>query len=187
MSRRCHLPGATLFTGTESQRGDRRLSFPTAPYVQRHAGGLALLVALGGTSYAATQPAADEAVAQIPRERTTPVSVDGDGKLRRDRYRLGNWDPTLSGDGRHAAFYSYARLSTRDGNDEADVYVRDLVRGATRLVSVGATGNSAKEGYSGAHRPAISANGRYVAFWSHWPGFVPGDIKIGVAVWRSSS
>ncbi|MBE2315358.1 PD40 domain-containing protein [Solirubrobacter sp. CPCC 204708] len=64
------------------------------------------------------------------------------------------YDPSVSHDGRYVAFTSRARNLGGDGR--ADVYVRDLKAGATRLV----TGAIKADAGS----PSLSADGRYVAF-----------------------
>jgi len=66
--------------------------------------------------------------------------------------------PSLSADGRFVAFESSAtNLHPDDGDDDNDVFVRDLTDGTTRLVSARQRGAFRAE-------PAISADGRYVAF-----------------------
>jgi Tol biopolymer transport system component len=86
--------------------------------------------------------------------------------------------PAISADGRIVAFISdAARLVDGDHNDSYDVFVRDLVSGETTRVSVrsnGAEGNgdSGRPELSG---PAISADGRYVAFTSFASDLVPRD------------
>ena len=72
------------------------------------------------------------------------------------------FDPSLSGDGRYVAFTSTAsNLVQGDTNNSADVFVRDHLNGTTRRMSI-STGGA--EGNSDSIRPAISADGRYVAF-----------------------
>src|SRR5262245_2491166 len=73
-------------------------------------------------------------------------------------------DPTISADGRYVACYSSAtNLVPGDSNLVRDVFVRDLLAGTTVRVSVdssGVQGNALSSGQ------AISADGRYVAFYS---------------------
>ena len=66
---------------------------------------LAVLIGFLGeaTSIATLAPAAG-------RVGTTAVSVDNDGRTRRDLYRLGSISAMLSASGRHVAFTSYADL-----------------------------------------------------------------------------
>jgi Tol biopolymer transport system component len=84
-------------------------------------------------------------------------------------------EPALSGDGRFVAFTSTANdLVAGDGNGVADVFVRDRVAGTTVRASVGAGGAEAL-GASG--EPAISADGRYVAFTSSAANLVANDTN----------
>lgn len=73
---------------------------------------------------------------------------------------------SISADGRYVAFASANDdLSTEDVNGVTDVFVRDLQANTTTLVSreTGATGTG---GGAPSIDPAISADGRYVAFTS---------------------
>jgi Tol biopolymer transport system component len=78
--------------------------------------------------------------------------------------------PSISADGRVVVFYSVAsNLAVRaDTNNAVDVYVRDLVAGTTRRVSVSSSGAQANRDSGGAEdlSQMISANGRYVVFAS---------------------
>ena len=83
--------------------------------------------------------------------------------------------PTISADGRYVAFMSDAtNLVAGDTNAATDVFVRDLVAGTTRRVSVGAGGTQA----NGASTfPALSRDGRHVAFHSDATNLVAGDTQ----------
>jgi Tol biopolymer transport system component len=82
-------------------------------------------------------------------------------------------EPGFSANGRYVVFTSYAsNLVVGDTNEGGDVFVRDLVAGTTRRVSLSATGG---QGNGGSERPAISADGRYVAFLSGASNLVPKD------------
>lgn len=84
------------------------------------------------------------------------VRVDG-GHNNGDSY----W-PSISADGRYVAFISYAtRLVVGDTNGYPDVFVRDRQTGITERVSVDSNGAQL---YAICADPAISADGRYVAF-----------------------
>ncbi|MDP8958392.1 MAG: hypothetical protein M3N51_04135, partial [Actinomycetota bacterium] len=84
-------------------------------------------------------------------------------------------DPDISADGRYVAFGSSApNLVVNDFNGEGDVFVRDRSRGATERVSVAPDGTSGND-YS--FPGVISADGRYVAFWSIASNLVPGDTN----------
>jgi Tol biopolymer transport system component len=81
--------------------------------------------------------------------------------------------PALSADGRYGAFYSDAsNLVSGDTNRARDVFVRDLQTGETTRVSVDGAG---AEGNDDSFEPAISADGRFVAFSSAATNLVAGD------------
>jgi Tol biopolymer transport system component len=73
--------------------------------------------------------------------------------------------PSISADGRYVAFVTASNnISDEDGTDNQDVYVRDTMTNKTRLVSRTVAGG-ASSGTS--NQPAISPDGRYVAFSSN--------------------
>jgi Tol biopolymer transport system component len=73
------------------------------------------------------------------------------------------------------AFESFAsNLVAGDTNGTAEVFVRDRVAQLTRRVSVGPGGQQAN---SGSFDPAISADGRFVAFPSSATNLVAGDTN----------
>ena len=79
----------------------------------------------------------------------------------------------ISADGRFVAFVSSAdNLVAGDGNLQLDVFVHDRVSGATERVSVSSSG---EEALGQSATPALSADGRFVAFASQAPNLVPGD------------
>jgi Tol biopolymer transport system component len=83
--------------------------------------------------------------------------------------------PSISADGRYVAFISDAtNLVAGDTNNSADIFVRDVVAGTTRRVSVGAGGVQAN-GDSGF--PSVSRDGQHVAFHSVASNLVPGDTN----------
>jgi Tol biopolymer transport system component len=85
--------------------------------------------------------------------------------------------PSISGDGRFVAFMSKApNLVAGDDNHNLDVFVRDRLDGTTEIVSVSTSG---EVGNAASLAPAISRNGRFVAFNSEASNFVPGDIDPG--------
>jgi len=85
--------------------------------------------------------------------------------------------PSLSGDGRFVAFSSYAsNLVPNDTNQRPDVFVRDVQTNVTERVSVGPGGAEAVGGF-GSFQPAISGDGRFVAFESDATNLVPGDTN----------
>jgi Tol biopolymer transport system component len=116
-----------------------------------------------------TNGSSDAFVRDLAHGRTTRVSVGSHGEqANSDTVR-----PTLSANGHFVVFRSWAsNLAPTDRNAGADVYVRDRWSGRTQLVSV-RTGSTQAVG--GAHRPWISASGRYVVFGSTSPNLVDGD------------
>src|SRR5207244_1338287 len=76
------------------------------------------------------------------------------------------------------AFSSDAtNLVGRDTNGAADVFVHDRVIGTTKRVSVSSTGAQANDDSVSGFAPAISADGRFVAFSSDATNLVPGDTN----------
>jgi Tol biopolymer transport system component len=84
----------------------------------------------------------------------------------------------LSTNGRYAVFESSASdLVSGDTNGATDVFVRDLAEGTTILVSVSANGDV---GNGASRSPAMTPDGRYVAFVSAANNLVAGDTN-GIA------
>jgi Tol biopolymer transport system component len=91
---------------------------------------------------------------------TTRASSDAHGKPLDG----GSFAPSISRDGRYVAFGSTTtKLAEGDRNRSADVFVRDLHSRTTVVVSRSANGGTAN-GQS--RNPAISGDGRFVAFQS---------------------
>jgi Tol biopolymer transport system component len=102
---------------------------------------------------------------------TTCASVGPGGVLA----NAGSQYVALSADGRHVAFVSTAtNLVNGDVNNAGDVFVRDLVAQTTTLASVSHLGGS-DDGMD--YTPAISADGRFVAFASIATNLVPDDTN----------
>jgi hypothetical protein len=81
--------------------------------------------------------------------------------------------PSISADGHFVAFTSRdPNLVLGDSNGNADVFVRDLVTGATTLASLNGNGDQADSGGAAA---SISGDGRYVAFVSSAANLSPID------------
>ena len=109
------------------------------------------------------------ATASAVRATTIRVSVSSGGAEPNQN----SSDSAISADGRFVAFRSGAsNLVREDGNDAWDIFVRDLKSGRISRASVSSTGAEAN-GSSGL--PAISADGRFVAFVAEASNLVSGD------------
>jgi Tol biopolymer transport system component len=106
---------------------------------------------------------------------TMRVSVDSAG----NQGNGDSWNTAISADGRYVAFMSGAsNLVPGDTNGQLDVFVHDRGTGATSRVSVDSSGNQANaESGTPFMSAAISADGRYVAFYSGATNLVPGDTN----------
>ena len=104
-------------------------------------------------------------------DTTTRLSVATGGAQANN----GSFDVSVSGDGRYVAYDSDAsNLAGGDTNGGQDVFVRDRQVGETSLVSVTSDGLI---GNASSYWPAISTNGRCVAFASNATNLVAGDTN----------
>ncbi len=102
---------------------------------------------------------------------TTRVSVGSAGA----QGTFDSLEPAVDADARLVAFSSFAPdLVAGDTNGASDIFVRDRQTGTTARISVAAGGVEAA-GHS--FSPSISADGRYVSFWSAAPNLVAGDTN----------
>lgn len=100
---------------------------------------------------------------------TSRVSLDAAGGEANDS----SYNPAISASGRYVAFDSWATdLAGPDSNGLFDTFWRDLATGTTVRVSVDASGGDPN---SSSSMPAISADGRYVAFESFASDLVSSD------------
>jgi WD40-like Beta Propeller Repeat len=157
------------------------------PLIVIHAEGIAaggtMPVSTGVLSRAGNNP---RAKANSARSASEPVAADAAGNAGNGTERvsvdsagnqgnLPSYSTAISANGRFIAFYSYAdNLVAGDTNGETDIFVHDRKTGATERVSVDSAGNQGNN-FSGGS--AISANGRFVAFWSDADNLVPGDTN----------
>jgi hypothetical protein len=129
------------------------------------AAAVATLVVGTGVAAAAT-PAAVGSGAVTARVPVGPGRQQANGE---------NFEPAISADGRFVAFASGgSNLVAGDTNGHTDVFVRDRVAQVTRRVSVGPDGQQANRG---SRDPAISADGRFVAFSSYASNLEAGDTN----------
>lgn len=94
--------------------------------------------------------------------------------------------PAISADGRFVAFQSDSNLVPNDTNADIDIFVRDTCQGApagcapsTSRVSVASDGSQAN---NHSFFPAISADGRFVAFQSDASNLVPDDTNAATDI-----
>ena len=108
---------------------------------------------------------------EVATGQMTRVSVATDGM----EAAAPSQEVALSGDGNVVAFVSAApNLVAGDTNGQKDVFVRDRGAGTTTRVSMG---TGAGEASAGSGQPALSADGRWVAFASAAPDLVAGDAN----------
>ena len=102
---------------------------------------------------------------------TERASVDSEGPQGNDH----SFGAAISADGRFVAFESFAtNLAPGDTNARTDIFVRDRLLGTTERASVGSTG---AQGNGISSNPAVSADGRFVAFESDATNLALGDTN----------
>jgi len=105
---------------------------------------------------------------------TELVSVDSSGAQGNGQ----SYAPSISSDGLIVAFVSNAsNLVVSDTNAKLDVFVHDRTSGVTERVSVNSSGGEAQGGSYGSASPSISADGRFIAFWSSASNLVTSDTN----------
>jgi len=108
----------------------------------------------------------------IMAQTTTWVSKDSSGN-EGDR---ANRFPSISANGRYTAFESDStNLVPDDTNGWEDIFVHHRETGVTTRVNVDSNGNQAN---SQTLNPSLSADGRYVTFWSLADNLVPNDTNM---------
>ncbi|MEW6476873.1 MAG: hypothetical protein AB1679_31840 [Actinomycetota bacterium] len=122
-----------------------------------------------------TNNATDVFVHDRQTRTTTRVSVGPNGVQAEDL----SYNPSISADGSVVAFVSRApNLVAGDTNTETDVFVRDIKAGATVAVRSG----NGPVGDGPSSVPALSADGRWVAFASAATNLVDGDTNNAVDI-----
>ncbi|MCC7011901.1 MAG: hypothetical protein IT454_04990 [Planctomycetes bacterium] len=107
---------------------------------------------------------------------TKRVSVSTAGKDANGLSSLGLGNTAVSADGRYVVFHSSAtNLVSGDTNGQYDVFLRDLVANTTQRISLTSTA-AQTNGWNG--QASISADARYVAFYSYAPNLVPGGATV---------
>lgn len=98
--------------------------------------------------------------------------------LPQSRLAADTMDPSVSADGRYVVFESTASSLVPDDNDaHSDVFIRDMGTGTMERVSVTDAGDEANgHSYLSCLR-SVSADGRYVVFFSEATNLVTGDTN----------
>lgn len=119
-----------------------------------------------------TNDASDIFVRNLDTATTTRISITSAGAQATGG---GSFAPVISADGRYVAFQSFAtNLVSGDTNGKADIFLHDLQSHTTILISSNEDGSPAN---GDSYAPAISADGRYVAFQSQASNLVSGDAN----------
>ncbi len=118
-----------------------------------------------------TNGVTDVFVRDLKNKTTVRVSVDSSGVEGNDL----SFPAQITADGHAVVFVSYAtNLVPGDTNHWQDVFLSDLAAGTITLVSVDAVGT---QGNYASRQPAISGDGRFVAFTSSANNLVAGDTN----------
>jgi Tol biopolymer transport system component len=161
----------TTYLVSKSSTGEIGNGYSTAPFIS--ADGRYVVFDSYATNLVAgdTNGMSDVFVRDRQTGTTTLVSKSSTGVLGSGN----SYYASISADGRYVAFYSYAvNLVTGDTNGVEDIFVRDRQTGTTTRVSKSSAG---VEGDGDSIYPSISADGRYVVFYSAASNLVPGDIN----------
>jgi Ca2+-binding RTX toxin-like protein len=113
----------------------------------------------------------DVFVRDLQAGTTELVSVSSSGEQGR---WMSNY-ASISADGRYVAFQSLADNLVANDTNSWDVFVRDLQKATTELISVASSGEQANSDTFGI--PSISDDGRYVAFDSNADNLVANDTN----------
>jgi hypothetical protein len=109
---------------------------------------------------------------------TERVSVDSSGNEGNGT----SYNGTITADGSLCAFYSLAtNLVTGDTNGVADIFIHDRTNGTTYRASLDSAGN---EGNNNSFTARISADGKFVAFYSDATNLVASDTNAVGDVFR---
>lgn len=153
-------------TATEAQANGPSVNASISPngrYVAFTSGATNLVPGGGGEQHVYLK---DRLAGAIVRVSSNTDGTAGDGASDK---------ASVSGDGRFVAFVSLAgNLAPGDNNGSADVFVRDVVAGTTRLVSAPRNGGFGNGTCTSA---MISADGRYVVFDSSSSNLVENDLN----------
>jgi len=119
-----------------------------------------------------TNNASDVFVKDLSTGIVTRVSTDSAGH----EGNAASNSASISADGRYVAFISDAdNLVSDDTNGQIDIFVKDLSTGITTRAST--VGTQSYQGFVFPQSLSISADGRYVAFYSYADNLVSGDTN----------
>lgn len=108
---------------------------------------------------------------------TEIVSIAGDG-TQANSGASPQAQSSISADGRVVAFISTATNLTADATNGVQVFARDRASGQTTMASKALSG-APSGSVSPVAPPAVSADGRFIAFQSYATNLVPGDMNPG--------
>lgn len=155
-----------ISTGSDGRQGSARSGYPSISADGRYVAFSSLAHNLVSADVNGTW---DVLVKDTATGQTAMVSSNSSGQA-------GNsWSyfSSVSADGRYVAYHSNAsNLVEGDTNGTVDIFVKDTVTGRTFIVSTDSAGS---QGNGESWCPSISADGRYVAFFSNASNLVPGD------------
>ncbi len=157
-------------------KGNQQIGFSSNPALSADGGAVAFVSEAPNLVLGDTNDAYDIFVHDRQTEQTNRVSVSS-GNVQAN---ASSNNPALSVDGRIVAFESDAtNLVDGDTNMNPDIFVYDFQSKQTARVSVDSSG---AEGNGGSNNPALSADGRYVAFLSSAVNLVPDDTNNSIDI-----
>jgi Tol biopolymer transport system component len=166
-----NLQTGALTLVSQNDAGERGNDISSMPSVSADGRFVAFLSRASNLVPNDTNVVPDVFVRDLRTGSTKRVSVDSAG-VEADDYSV---YPSISGNGRFVAFRSNAtNLIVGDTNATDDIFVHDLATGASERVSVDSAGVEANF-YS--TDPAVSADGRVVAFVTIADNLVGGDTN----------
>jgi len=117
-------------------------------------------------------PALNAGIYLLDRHRLETVRI---ADMLSDPQHFPPQNPALSANGRFVAFHTRAsNLVPGDTNDQDDVFVYDRL---TRKITRDSVDSNGNQGTRNSVFPALSADGRFVAFLSSADNLVPGDTN----------
>ena len=108
------------------------------------------------------------------RDRAAGTTVRASVNSLGQQILFDSFTPDLSDDGAFVVWDSAGAFEFIDGNGHNDVYLRDMAAKKTKRVSVDTAGGDPDDD---SYEPRISADGRFVAFWSEASDLVASDTN----------